>query len=97
MQETSAELRRLRIVLLSDDAAGLGLAHLPDLPARYVLPEIDKDAITQCVAAVPGKPPRALLRRDIEGARHGEPDAGAALRAACVAGPALRISSPHPG
>jgi hypothetical protein len=59
VQETSAELRRLRIVLLSDDVAGLGLAHLPDLPARYVLPEIDKDAITQWLAAaVPGKPPQ---------------------------------------
>jgi hypothetical protein len=39
----------------------------------------------------------ALLRRDIQGARHGEPDAGAALGTACMAGTALRIGSPHPG
>jgi hypothetical protein len=59
VQETPAALRRLRVVLLSDDVAGLELTHLPDLKARYVLPEVDEDAITQWLAAVvPGKPPQ---------------------------------------
>ncbi len=45
------------MVVLSDDVAGLGLTHLPDLAARYVLPEVDEAAITQWLAAaVPGKP-----------------------------------------
>lgn len=57
VQDIPAELRRLRVVVLSDDVAGLGLTHLPDLAARYVLPEVDEAAITQWLAAaVPGKP-----------------------------------------
>jgi len=56
IQETPAELRRLRVVLLSDQVTGLGLEHLPDPAARYVLPEVDEAAITQWLMdAVPGK------------------------------------------
>jgi hypothetical protein len=49
---------RLRVVLLADEVAGLGLANLPARTARYVLPEVDKDAVSGWLAAAaPGKAP----------------------------------------
>jgi len=57
---TPEENRRLRIVLLSDELARLGLTNLPPLEDRHVLPEVGGEAISQwLVAAVPGKSPHS--------------------------------------
>jgi len=59
VQATEADLRRLRVVLLSDEVARLGLTNLPELTARHVLPEIGEAAVTEWLAAaMPGKPPQ---------------------------------------
>jgi hypothetical protein len=54
--QTPQENRRLRVVLLSDELARLGLTSLPRLEDRHVLPEVGEEAISQWLAAaVPGK------------------------------------------
>ena len=70
VQQTPAESRQLSVVLLSDEVARLGLADLPEVSARFVLPEVNGTAVGQWLeAAVPGKTPQlyttatALLRK----------------------------------
>jgi hypothetical protein len=59
VQQTPAESRQLSVVLLSDEVARLGLANLPDVSARFVLPEVNEAAVSQWLeAAVPGKSPQ---------------------------------------
>lgn len=60
VMDMPGNLRRLRVVLLSDQVTGLGLTHLPDAGDRHVLPDVDEPAITEWLAAaVPGKPQQA--------------------------------------
>jgi hypothetical protein len=60
VMDMPSDLRRLRVVLLSDEVTGLGLTHLPDIANRHVLPDVDEPAITEWLAAaVPGKPQQA--------------------------------------